>query len=95
MSKNSAKFKKNKKLRRELEILKAQLKSERNNNAEKTTKGISEAEINPNISKAHKEKSHSFEGIYVDDKLVKKGLLKTLILSAGAFAVIIALWIRG
>lgn len=68
-------------LRREVEALRAQLKSGGLVSTKKTqfTK-TSEAEVSSKFST-------------IDDKLIKKDFVKTIILSAFAFSIIIAIWI--
>ena len=78
---SSSEIKKNKELRREVEMLRAQLKSG----------GL--------IDVSHKKRANSdslsqtSENIVIDDALLIKDFLKTIVLSACAFAVIITLWV--
>jgi len=70
----------NKKLRRELEVLKAQLKVKTENKPKIKT------QINITKSQGYAPQ------LIVDDKAIKKDILKTLALSTIAFTVIVSLW---
>jgi hypothetical protein len=70
----------NKKLRRELEVLRAQLKVQPENKTE--------IKIEKNITKQQNYDPQ----LIVDDKAIKKDILKTLALSTIAFTVIASLW---
>lgn len=81
------KRKNNKKLRREVEILKAQLKSNHANVEKNFPNAIDRKQ--ENVKNVNKDKK-----IYIsqDPHLVRKDLLKTLVLSGISFAVILTLW---
>ena len=70
----------NKKLRRELEVLRAQLKVQ----SENKTK----VKIEKNVTK---QQGYNPQ-LIVDDKTIKKDILKTFALSTLAFTVIVGLW---
>jgi hypothetical protein len=77
------KTKKDKKLRRELEVLKAQLKIDE----KKVIK--SKLSVTDNSNK----KEQSMKENAANDKLIKKDLLKTLMISFVGLSVILSLWI--
>lgn len=81
----------NKKLRRQIEAMKAQLKSE---NIE-IQKPI-ETNQKTNSKANSRQNPQSIGNISTtDDKLIKQDLYKTIILSVGAFAIIAAIRISG
>ncbi len=90
MSKNKDK-RKDKKLRQSIEILKAQLKDNiqieiKTDNSAGSIKTVTKAkpsDVKSNLAKIN----------FVEDKYIKQDLVKTVILSAGAFAAIIILWV--
>jgi hypothetical protein len=84
--------KKERKLRQEIEILKAQLGSNSyvvaapaasESTSTSATKPIKVSNSQPSFQKME----------MIDDKYIKQDLMKTVILSAGAFSIIILLWI--
>ncbi len=79
----SKKKKQNRRLRREIEILRAQVNTTSNGSTPKK-KTKSKA--------ATKSNGHHLQGIVVDDALVKKDLTKTIILAVAAFTVVFILW---
>lgn len=72
----------NRRLRREVEMLKAQLKS--------TGQVVTKTATNQTVETDTQKPSN---GILIDPKLVKKDLLKTFILSAIAFGIIFSLYL--
>ncbi len=84
--------KKNKSLRREVEVLKAQLKS--NNDGYQTpVKNNPVKETKKQTGTTFHEKTIDKEAVIQKEKLIKQDLIKTFAISFVCFATVIGLWV--